>query len=57
MMIYGVNYHWAEDVLFQLNYSKLTYTDVNQNAGANPFSPGNARYTQYESVFQVKWSY
>ena len=56
-MIYGINYHWANDLLLQLNSSKLTYDGGNQNAGANPFSSGNARYTQYETIFQVKWSY
>jgi hypothetical protein len=58
-MIYGVNYHWADDLLIQLNSSKLTYDGGNQNAGANPYSPSpsTARYTQYETILQVKWSF
>lgn len=52
MMIYGVNYHWTEDLLVQLSYSKLTFDGGNQN-----ISVGSARYTQYESIMQVKWSY
>ncbi len=59
LMIYGVNYHWANDLLLQLNTSKLVYDGGNQNAGANPYSPSpsTARYTQYETIMQVKWSY
>jgi len=52
MMIYGLNYHWAEDLLVQLNYSKLSYDGGNQKS-----SVSSARYTQYESILQVKWSY
>jgi hypothetical protein len=59
MMIYGLNYHWADDLLVQLNYSKLTYDGGNQDlGGADPFkNASSARYTQYESILQIKWSY
>ncbi len=59
LMIYAVNYHWTTDLLFQLNSSKLTYACGNQlGGGATPYNAStNAAYTQYQTVFQVKWSY
>lgn len=59
LMIYGLNYHWADDLLVQLNYSQLTYAGGNQDlGGADPFKNSSSkRYTQYETIMQVKWSF
>jgi len=50
-MIYGVNYKWMKDLLLQLNYSKLIY------AGGNQDLASNARYTEYQTILQLKWSF
>jgi hypothetical protein len=50
-MIYGVNYKWFKDLLLQLNYSVLKYDGGNQDLA------NNARYTEYQTVLQLKWSY
>lgn len=49
--IYGVNYKWLKDLLVQVNYSKLTYDGGNQSYAAN------ARYTEYQTIAQLKWSF
>jgi hypothetical protein len=50
-VIYGANYHWMEDLLVQLNYSKLTYDGGNQAYSAN------GAYTEYQTTLQTKWSF
>jgi hypothetical protein len=50
-MIYGVNYKWMKDLLVQLNYSKLMY-----DGGAQDLA-NNARYTEYQTIMQLKWSF
>lgn len=50
-MIYGVNYKWFKDLLLQLNYSVLKYDGGNQDYA------GSARYTEYQTIMQMKWSY
>lgn len=50
-MIYGVNYKWFKDLLVQVNYSKLSFDGGNQPISAN------ARYTEYQTVAQLKWSF
>ena len=59
MMVYGANYHWADDLLVQLNYSKTTFDGGNQDVAdpKKPFTQGSNKYTQYETIMQVKWSY
>jgi len=50
-MIYGVNYKWMKDLLLQLNYSVLKYDGGNQDLA------NNARYTEYQTIMQLKWSF
>lgn len=50
-MIYGVNYKWMKDLLVQLNYAKLMYDGGNQGVS------GSARYTEYQTIMQLKWSF
>ena len=50
-MIYAVNYKWLKDLLLQLNYSVLRYDGGNQDHSAT------ARYTEYQTLLQLKWSY
>jgi hypothetical protein len=59
LLIYGLNYHWAEDLLIQMNYSRLTFDSEPSDLGAaNPYTgAGTKLYTQYESIVQVKWSF
>jgi hypothetical protein len=50
-MIYGVNYKWLKDLLVQVNYSKLMYDGGNQSYASG------ARFTEYQTTLQLKWSY
>lgn len=50
-MIYGVNYKWMKDLLLQLNYSVLKFDGGNQDLA------NNARYTEYQTIMQLKWSF
>jgi hypothetical protein len=50
-MIYGVNCQWFKDLLLQLNYSVLKYDGGSQNYA------NNARYTESQTIMQLKWSF